>query len=149
MNPLGKHFGLMTAGDLICLDVNSGKVVGGNRSRTANSAGFFIHSEIHKARPDVHAICHAHTNAGRAWSSFATGLDMLNQDICDLYNAIAVYANYGGIVFAEEEGKNIARSLGEKNKVCIHPIAFPFVRINTKSGCYTAQPRPPLNRQYS
>jgi ribulose-5-phosphate 4-epimerase/fuculose-1-phosphate aldolase len=31
MNPLGKHFGLMTAGDLICLDVNSGKIVGGNR----------------------------------------------------------------------------------------------------------------------
>jgi len=119
MNPLGKHFGLMTAGDLICLDVNSGKVVGGNRTRTANSAGFFIHSEIHKARPDVHAVCHAHTNAGRAWSSFATGLDMLNQDICDLYNSIAVYASYGGIVFAEEEGKNIAKSLGEKNKVAI------------------------------
>jgi hypothetical protein len=31
MNPLGKHFGLMTAGDLICLDINSGKIVGGNR----------------------------------------------------------------------------------------------------------------------
>lgn len=31
MNPLGKHFGLMTAGDLICLDVRSGKVVGGNK----------------------------------------------------------------------------------------------------------------------
>lgn len=30
MNPLGKHFGLMTAGDLICLDVNTGAVVGGN-----------------------------------------------------------------------------------------------------------------------
>lgn len=33
MNPLGKHFGLMTAGDLICLDVFSGKVVGGNKVR--------------------------------------------------------------------------------------------------------------------
>lgn len=31
MNPLGKHFGLMTAGDLICLDINTGKVVGGNK----------------------------------------------------------------------------------------------------------------------
>ncbi|KAH8599306.1 class II aldolase/adducin N-terminal [Bisporella sp. PMI_857] len=119
MNPLGKHFGLMTAGDLICLDIATGKIVGGNRSRPANAAGFFIHSEIHKARPDVHAICHAHTNAGRAWSAFGRGLDMLNQDICDLYDAIAVYADYGGIVFAEEEGRNIARSLGTKNKVAI------------------------------
>lgn len=31
MNPLGKHFGLMTAGDLICLDIHTGKVVGGNK----------------------------------------------------------------------------------------------------------------------
>jgi len=31
MNPLGKHFGLMTAGDLICLDIKTGKQVGGNR----------------------------------------------------------------------------------------------------------------------
>lgn len=30
MNPLGKHFGLMTAGDMICLDVFTGEVVGGN-----------------------------------------------------------------------------------------------------------------------
>lgn len=43
---------------------------------------------------------------------------MLNQDICTLYDSIAVYAEYGGIVFAEEEGRNIARALGPKNKVC-------------------------------
>lgn len=42
---------------------------------------------------------------------------MLNQDICDLYDSIAVYSSYGGIVFAEEEGRNIARALGPKNKV--------------------------------
>jgi len=119
MNPLGKHFGLMTAADLICLDVRNGKVVGGNRTRTANAAGFLIHSEIHKSRPDVHAVCHAHTIAGRAWSVFARGLDMLNQDICYLHNSIAVYSSYGGIVFAAEEGQNIARALGPTNKVAI------------------------------
>ncbi|KAL3425820.1 arad-like aldolase epimerase [Phlyctema vagabunda] len=119
MNPLGKHFGLMKASDLLCLDVRNGKIVGGNRSRPANAAGFLIHSEIHKARPDVHAVCHAHTMAGRAWSAFAEGLDMLNQDICYLHGAIAVYSAYGGIVFAEEEGRNIAEALGEKNKAAI------------------------------
>ena len=89
------------------------------QTRTGNAAGFLIHSEIHKARPDIHAVCHAHTNAGRAWSTFARGLDMLNQDICTLYDSIAVYADYGGIVFAAEEGKNIAKALGMKNKVRI------------------------------
>jgi len=119
MNPLGKHFGLMTAGDLICLDVNTGAVVGGNKSRPANAAGFLIHSEVHKARHDIHAVCHAHTNAGRAWSVFARPLDMLSQDICNFFDAQAVYASYGGIVFAEEEGRNIAKALGAKSKSAI------------------------------
>lgn len=46
---------------------------------------------------------------------------MLHQDICTLYDSIAVYADYGGIVFAEEEGRNIAKALGEKNKVSLSP----------------------------
>lgn len=35
MNPLGRHFGLMTAGDMICLDMHTGAVVGGNNVRNA------------------------------------------------------------------------------------------------------------------
>lgn len=67
--------------------------------------------------------------AGRAWSTFATGLDMLNQDICYLHNSIAVYSSYGGIVFAEEEGRNIARALGPKNKVLISLICRPLFHV--------------------
>ncbi|CAL3972923.1 unnamed protein product, partial [Diplocarpon coronariae] len=37
-------------------------------------------------------------------------------DICYLYNSVALYNDYGGIVFAEEEGKNIAKALGASNK---------------------------------
>ena len=33
MNPLDKHFGLMTAEGMICLDLNTGAVVGGNKVR--------------------------------------------------------------------------------------------------------------------
>lgn len=44
MNPLGRHFGLMTAGDLICLDVQTGNIVGGNRVFTplARPHNFFL-----------------------------------------------------------------------------------------------------------
>ncbi|KAI9760314.1 MAG: hypothetical protein M4579_001718 [Chaenotheca gracillima] len=112
MNPLGVHFGLMKASDMILLDFD-GNVIGGNRSRPANAAGFLIHAAVHKARPDVHAVCHAHTVHGKAWSTFARPLEMLNQDVCDFYKAHSVYASYGGVVFAEEEGKRIAEALGD------------------------------------
>ena len=37
---------------------------------------------------------------------------MLNQDVCYFYNAHSVYADYGGIAFADEEGTRIAKALG-------------------------------------
>lgn len=49
---------------------------------------------------------------------FAKPLDMLSQDICNFYDAHAVYASYGGIVFGADEGRNIAKALGKTNKVC-------------------------------
>jgi ribulose-5-phosphate 4-epimerase/fuculose-1-phosphate aldolase len=115
-NPLGRHFGLLCASDMVLVDYE-GKVVGGNRSRPANAAGFQIHAAVHKARPDVHAACHTHSKAGKAWSAFCRPLEMLNQDVCYLYGeAQAVYDQFGGIVFSEEEGERLAKALGPKGK---------------------------------
>ncbi|KAK0386140.1 hypothetical protein NLU13_5977 [Sarocladium strictum] len=119
MNPIGKHFGLLNAGDMLCIQISSGRIVGGNKTRPYNLPGFYIHSEIHKARPDVHSICHAHTIAGRAWCAFGRPLDMIQQDICDLYGVLAVDAEYAGIVTAEQEGQQIARALGPKSKAAL------------------------------
>ncbi|KAK7221378.1 hypothetical protein V2G26_009381 [Clonostachys chloroleuca] len=124
MNPLSRHFGSLRAGDMICLDIDTGRIVAGNKNpatggRTVNKAGFYIHSAVHKARPDAHAVCHAHTVPGRAWSAFARPLEMLTQDVCNFYNAHSVYDAYGGIVFAGDEGDRIAASLGPHGKAAI------------------------------
>jgi len=95
----------------------SGAVIGGNTSRPANAAGFLIHSAVHKARPDVHAACHTHSKAGKAWSAFNRKLEMLNQDICYLHgDAQALYEEFGGVVFSEEEGERLASALGPNGK---------------------------------
>lgn len=115
-NPLGRHFGLLCASDMILVDYD-GKPIGGNMSRPANAAGFLIHSAVHKARPDVVAACHTHSKAGKAWSSFCRPLEMINQDVCYFYgDAQAVYHDFDGVVFEEEQGKRLAAALGPKAK---------------------------------
>lgn len=89
------------------------------QTRPANNPGFFIHSEIHKARHDIKSICHAHTIAGRAWCAFGKNLDMITQDICDLYGTLEVDNEYGGIVTAEQEGQRIAKTLGPNGKAAL------------------------------
>lgn len=46
-------------------------------------------------------------------------LQMITQDVCSLYNCHAVYSDYGGIVFASDEGERIADALGQHNKGAI------------------------------
>ena len=115
-NPLGKHFGLLKASDMILVDYEC-NAIGGNMSRPANAAGFLIHSAVHKARPDVTAACHTHSPYGKAWSAFCRPLEMLNQDVTYFYGeAQAVYTEFGGVVFEQEEGERLAAALGPKGK---------------------------------
>ncbi|KAF2799685.1 class II aldolase/adducin domain-containing protein [Melanomma pulvis-pyrius CBS 109.77] len=115
-NPLGKHFATLKASDMVLVDYD-GKVVGGNKTRPANAAGFLIHSAVHKARPDVHAACHCHGKGGKAWSAFGKRLEMINQDVTYFYGeAQAVYEEFGGVVLDEAEGKRLAAALGPKGK---------------------------------
>jgi ribulose-5-phosphate 4-epimerase/fuculose-1-phosphate aldolase len=115
-NPLGRPFSLMRASDMVLVNYE-GEIIGGNMSRPANAAGFLIHSSLHKARPNVNAACHAHSVHGKAWSTFARPLDMINQDVCVFYGkAQSVYEEFGGVVFDEAEGRRLAAALGDQGK---------------------------------
>jgi ribulose-5-phosphate 4-epimerase/fuculose-1-phosphate aldolase len=112
INPLGVHFGMLKASDMICVNLE-GDIVDGNMAGSINAAGFQIHSAVHRSRKDVHAICHTHSVHGRAWSAFAKPLDMINQDVCYFYKAHSIYSDYGGIANESSEGEKIAESLGD------------------------------------
>lgn len=126
LNPLSQHFSQISVSDLILVNEDGDVVVG---DEPINAAAFAIHSEskekysvfrelllifftVHKARPDVHAACHAHSVYGKAFSVFGRELDMITQDSLRFYKSHAVYDNFGGIVLDREEGLRIAKCLG-------------------------------------
>ncbi|KLP02469.1 related to novobiocin biosynthesis protein novR [Fusarium fujikuroi] len=114
LNPYGVHFGLLKVSDMVHVNEDGDRI--GGADRPVNTAGFIIHAAIHKRRPDINAACHFHSPYGRAWSTFGKPIDMLNQDSCMFYNDLAVYANFGGVVFAKEEGMRLADTLGPTKK---------------------------------
>lgn len=116
LNPLSQHFALISVSDLILVNEDGEVVVG---DEPINAAAFAIHSEIHKARPDVHAACHAHSVHGKAWSVFGRELDMMTQDALRFWRSHAVYDNFGGVVLDREEGRRIAATLGDGKAVIL------------------------------
>lgn len=111
INPLSMHFSMIKVSDLVLVN-EKGEVIQGGAQHPINGPAFAIHSEIHKARPDLNAACHAHSVYGKAFSCFARPLEMIYQDALRFYNDLAVYNRYGGTVLSTEEGERIAKALG-------------------------------------
>lgn len=117
VNPFGHNFKLMTVSDLICVDHNGEVVVG---DRPVNTAAFAIHSELHKARPDVIAAAHTHSMYGRTFSTLGKPLRMITQDATMFYNDVALCnVGSGAVVVDTEVSSQMAQALGDK-KALIH-----------------------------
>jgi ribulose-5-phosphate 4-epimerase/fuculose-1-phosphate aldolase len=116
VNPFGMHFSQVRVSDLILVD-KAGRVVEGNRM--VNAAAFAIHSQVHEARPDVVAAAHSHSVYGKSWSSLGRLLDPLTQDACAFYEDHSLLDDYTGVVLDLEEGRRIARTLGEHKAIIL------------------------------
>ncbi|MBB3102711.1 class II aldolase/adducin family protein [Azomonas macrocytogenes] len=116
VNPHGVYFGHIRVSDLILVN-HEGDIVEGDGY--LNQAAFAIHSELHKARPDVIAAAHTHSTYGKAWSTLGRLLDPLTQDSCAFYESHSLFAEFNGVVLDASEGKKIAKALGPRNKALI------------------------------
>ncbi|MFQ6331977.1 class II aldolase/adducin family protein [Nocardia sp. CWNU-33] len=111
VNPYGLHFSRMRASDLLLLDEKGHVVEGGRRT---NKAAFWIHSSIHRARPDVVAVIHAHTIHGRAFAALDKLLDPIVQESCAFYGDHVLFDEYKGLVLEKEEAQRIAEKLSDR-----------------------------------
>ncbi|KAL5495525.1 hypothetical protein ACEPAI_988 [Sanghuangporus weigelae] len=119
VNPFGLHFSLIQPADLLLVDHDCNILDESGPSRLLNTAAFAIHSAIHEARPDVLCAAHTHSVYGRAFSTLGRELDIITQDSCAFYQDHVVYKQFNGAVLAEEEGKHIAETLGDKKAIIL------------------------------
>ena len=86
-NPMGVSWRKIAVSDLVQVD-HGGKILVG--TRPVNPVGLLLHAAIHEARPEVVAVCHAHSQYGKAWASLGRLLDPITQDACALFEQQAL-----------------------------------------------------------
>jgi ribulose-5-phosphate 4-epimerase/fuculose-1-phosphate aldolase len=109
INPYGLLYEQVTASNLVKIDVD-GNILD-ETPYQVNRAGFVIHSAIHMARHDLHAVLHTHTIAGQAVSALDCGLIPLNQSAMRFYKRIG-YHDFEGVANDIDERERIVRDLG-------------------------------------
>ncbi|MFT8473488.1 class II aldolase/adducin family protein [Acetobacter persici] len=116
INPLGVHFSQITTSNLQLVD-HEGNILIGNRP--INTAGFTIHSALHKVRPDVIAAAHTHSTYGKAFSALGAPLLPLTQDSCAFYENHTIFDPFSGVVLEDSEGERLAETLGNKSALIL------------------------------
>jgi ribulose-5-phosphate 4-epimerase/fuculose-1-phosphate aldolase len=109
INPYGLMFHEIKASDLVRVDLHGNPVT--ELNAPINRAGFFIHSAVHEARPDIACVIHTHTAAGIAVSAQKPGLMMLSQHALRFHGRVS-YNDYLGVADDDAERKRLARDLG-------------------------------------
>ena len=112
LNPYQLMFEEVTASSLIKVDMSGNPVE--PTPFITNAAGFTIHSALHMAREDAHAVMHLHTPHGQAVSAHAEGLLPLTQTAMVIRDEIA-YHEYEGIAVDLTERERIIADLGDKS----------------------------------
>jgi ribulose-5-phosphate 4-epimerase/fuculose-1-phosphate aldolase len=135
INPYNLMFDEITASSLVKIDVNGHAVM--ETPYLTNPAGFTIHSAIHMARDDAHAVMHLHTPHGQAVSAMAFGLLPHTQTAMIASHDVA-YHEYEGIATDLEERERLVQDLGTKNAMILRnhgtltvgeTVADAFVRL--------------------
>lgn len=112
INPYDMMFEEITASSLVKIDVEGQPVV--PTSHPVNPAGFTIHSALHMAREDAHAVMHLHTPHGQAVSAMAEGLLPHTQTAMIALHNVA-YHDYEGIATDLEERERLVADMGDKH----------------------------------
>jgi ribulose-5-phosphate 4-epimerase/fuculose-1-phosphate aldolase len=116
LNPYQLMIEEVTASSLVKVDVK------GNPDDPTpfitNPAGFTIHSAIHMAREDAHAVMHLHTPAGQAVAAHSEGLLPLTQTAMLIRQDVAFH-DYEGVAVDLDERERLVANLGDKSEMIL------------------------------
>jgi ribulose-5-phosphate 4-epimerase/fuculose-1-phosphate aldolase len=107
VNPFGKWWNEVTASQISIVDL-SGNVVGG----TAPSTAIFIHTELHRTRPDARVVIHNHPRYGTLLATLGLLPAIAHQAGCIFLDDLVLVEEYRGGVTDEAAGQALANEIG-------------------------------------
>ncbi|MFN3661506.1 class II aldolase/adducin family protein [Yoonia sp.] len=116
MNPKWRHFGSIRASDLLLLDADDTGVM--QRANAPDASAWTVHGTIHRLRPELRVLIHAHTPYATALSVLKDpSMLPLDNNTARFYGDVAIDTDFGGIADQADEGVRLAAALG--NHSCL------------------------------
>ena len=107
INPRGRHFARMCAGDLLLLDANDPATL--DRPDAPDPTAWHLHARLHARLPEARCVMHLH-------SKYATALACLqdptmypiDMNTMRFFGRVAVDSGFSGMALSDSEGNRVA-----------------------------------------
>lgn len=114
MNPRGRHFSRIRAGDLLLLDVNDQATL--TRSDAPDPTAWCIHGRLHALLPQARCVIHLHPKFSTALAGLADStMYPIDQNTMRFHGRVAMDDAFTGMALADEEGDRLAGLIGNKS----------------------------------
>jgi L-ribulose-5-phosphate 4-epimerase len=115
MKPHSVGLDEITMGNILTINLD-GEVVAGTARRHSE---VYIHSEVYRARPNVHAVIHTHSTYSVALSCTTRSLHPISQGGAAFAGALPVYTGTIDLIRTPEMGRGVAGALGPHTAVLL------------------------------
>ena len=115
MKPHSVGLDEITLANILTIDL-AGNVVAGTARRHSE---VYIHSEVYKARPDVHCVLHTHPPYAIALSASGSPLKSFSQPSALFHNSLGTYDDTINLIRTPEMGVRVAQALGDGRGVLL------------------------------
>ena len=97
-----------------------------------------LHTEVYRARADVHAVIHTHPPYTIALGATTTALEFLNHDGILFHDGIGIFEDTAGLIDSRQLGEQVAIALGTCRAVLLRNHGVLVVGTTVAWATYTA-----------
>ncbi len=118
VNPRGRHFSRVTAGELLLLDANDSHTLAAENA--PDPTAWYLHAGLHARLPHARCVMHLHSKYATALACLADPtLYPIDMNTMRFAGRVALDANFSGMALSGEEGDRVAGLMGQGKTVLL------------------------------
>jgi ribulose-5-phosphate 4-epimerase/fuculose-1-phosphate aldolase len=118
INPRGRHFSRITAGDLLLLDANDADTLAGENA--PDPTAWHLHARLHTRLPEARCVMHLHSKYATALACLEDPtLYPIDMNTMRFFGRVAIDGDFAGMALSDSEGDRVADLMGEGKTVLL------------------------------
>jgi ribulose-5-phosphate 4-epimerase/fuculose-1-phosphate aldolase len=118
INPRGRHFARVCAGDLLLLDAKDKTAL--DRPDAPDPTAWYLHARLHERLPEARCVMHLHSKYATALACLQDStMYPIDMNTMRFFGRVSHDAHFAGMALSDAEGNRVANLMGDGKTVLL------------------------------